>query len=74
MSRVIIALWLLFLTNLVYSIPPPYSKFTEDEIISILEDYEISASEKCREYNLASWNYMTDLENITNVEALVSIR
>jgi hypothetical protein len=65
-------LWLFFLTNLVLSIPQPHIRSTEDEFIQILEAYEASASEKCRVYNLAAWNYMTDVENDTKVDELVS--
>jgi hypothetical protein len=41
-------------------------------MIQILEQYEISASQKCRDYNLAAWNYNTDVENAFKVEDLVS--
>jgi hypothetical protein len=72
MLRVPSVLWLLFLANLVLSVPQLHPRVTEEEIIRILEEYEISATEKCRDYNLASWNYMTDVENVAKVEELVS--
>jgi hypothetical protein len=65
-------LLLLFLTNLVLSLPKGNTKITEDEMSDILAKYEISASEKCRDYVVADWNYNTDVENETKVEELVS--
>jgi hypothetical protein len=65
-------LLLLFLANLVVSVPKPNTKITEDEIIEVLAQYEISASQKCRDYVEADWNYNTDVENETKVEELVS--
>lgn len=41
-------------------------------MIQILAQYEVSASEKCRVYVEADWNYNTDVENETKVEELVS--
>jgi hypothetical protein len=35
-------------------------------------EYEILASKACRNYSLASWDYQTDVENKTKVEAFVS--
>ncbi|GFG29388.1 hypothetical protein Cfor_04455 [Coptotermes formosanus] len=63
-------LLLLFLTNLVLSLPKGNTKITEDEMSDILAKYEISASEKCRDYVVADWNYNTDVENETKVEEL----
>jgi hypothetical protein len=57
---------------MVLCIPQPNIRVTEEEIIQILEEYEISASEKCRDYNLAAWNYNTDVENAIKIEELVS--
>ena len=65
-------LLLLFLTSVVLSVPKPNTKVTEDEIKNILAQYEISASQKCRDYVEADWNYNTDVENETKVEELVS--
>jgi len=65
-------LLLLFLANLVVSVPTPNTKITEDEIIEVLAQYEVSASQKCRDYVEADWNYNTDVENETKVEELVS--
>jgi len=65
-------LLLLFLANLVVSVPKPNTKITEDEIIEVLAQYEVSASQKCRDYVEADWNYNTDVENVTKVEELVS--
>jgi hypothetical protein len=72
MSRVFGVLCLLFVTKSEFSLPCPNTKVTEDEIIPILEQYEVSASQKCRDYNLAAWNYNTDVENASKVEELVS--
>jgi len=63
-------LLLLFLANLVVSVPKPNTKITEDEIIEVLAQYEVSASQKCRDYVEADWNYNTDVENETKVEEL----
>jgi hypothetical protein len=65
-------LLLLFLANLVLSVPKPNTRITEDEMKEVLAIYETSASEKCREYVVADWNYNTDVENETKVEELVS--
>jgi hypothetical protein len=43
-------------------------------MIQILEQYEILASQACRDYNVAAWNYNTDVENDAKVEDLVSTR
>jgi hypothetical protein len=72
MSRFFGVLCLLFVTKLVFSLPRPNTNVTEDEMIQILEQHEISASEKCRDYNLAAWNYNTDVENAAKVGELVS--
>jgi hypothetical protein len=71
MLRVTVLL-LLFLANLVLSVPRPNTNITEDEIIKVLAQYEVSASQKCRDYVEADWNYNTDVENETKVEELVS--
>jgi hypothetical protein len=65
-------LLLLFLANLVLSVPNPSTKVTEEEMIEILAQYEVLASAKCRDFVVADWNYNTDVENETNVEELVS--
>jgi hypothetical protein len=65
-------LLLLFLANLVLSVPKQNAKITEEEMIQVLAEYEVSASEKCRDYVVADWNYNTDVENETKVEELVS--
>jgi hypothetical protein len=65
-------LLLLFLANMVLSVPETSTRITEDEMIQILAQYEVSASEKCREYVEADWNYNTDVENETKVEEVVS--
>jgi hypothetical protein len=72
MLRVSSALWLLFVANLVFCIPQPNIRVTEEDIIQVLEEYEVEASQKCRDYNLAAWNYNTDVENATKIEELVS--
>jgi hypothetical protein len=72
MSRLFGVLCLLFVTKSAFSPPCPNNGVTEDVMIQILEQYEISASEKCRDYNLAAWNYNTDVENASRVEELVS--
>lgn len=59
-------------TGSAFCLPRPNPRVTEDEMIQILEQYEISASQKCRDYNLAAWNYNTDVENANKVEDLVS--
>jgi hypothetical protein len=64
--------WLLLSAHFASSFPQPNIRVTEDEMIQILEEYETSASDKCRQYNLAAWNYYTDVENAANVEELVS--
>jgi hypothetical protein len=74
MSRAFGVLCLLFVIKSASSLPRPDTKVTEDEMIQILEQYETSASQKCRDYNLASWNYNTDVENASKVEELVSTR
>jgi len=56
----------------VLSVPKPSTKITEDEMIQILAEYEVSASAICRDYVEADWNYNTDVENETKVEELVS--
>lgn len=65
-------LLLLFLASLVLSVPKPNTRITEDEMKDVLAQYEVSASEKCRDYVEADWNYATDVENETKVEELVS--
>jgi hypothetical protein len=65
-------LLLLFLATVVLSVPKPSTKVTEDEMIQILAQYEVSASAKCRDYVEADWNYNTDVENEIKVEELVS--
>lgn len=65
-------LLLLFVANLVLSVPKPSTKITEEDMIQVLEQYEVSASEICRDYVEADWNYNTDVENDTKVEELVS--
>lgn len=54
------------------SVPKLNTRITEDEMIEVLSQYEVSASEKCRDLNVAEWNYNTDIENNTKVEELVS--
>jgi len=56
----------------VLSVPKQNAKITEEEMIQVLAEYEVSASEKCRDYVVADWNYNTDVENETKVEELVS--
>jgi len=68
----VIGLLLLFLANVVFSVPKPNTKITEEEMIQVLAVYEVSASQKCRDYVEADWNYNTDVENETKVEELVS--
>jgi hypothetical protein len=65
-------LLLLFLASLVLSVPKLNTRITEEEMIEILAEYEVSASEKCRVYVEADWNYATDVENETKIEELVS--
>jgi hypothetical protein len=65
-------LLLLCLANLVLCVPKPSTKITEEEMVEILAQYEVSASAKCRDYVEADWNYNTDVENETKVEELVS--
>jgi len=66
----VIGLLLLFLANVVFSVPKPNTKITEEEMIQVLAVYEVSASQKCRDYVEADWNYNTDVENETKVEEL----
>jgi hypothetical protein len=63
---------LLFLASLVLSVPKPHTRVTEEEMRQILAQYEVSASEKCKDYVVADWNYAIDVENETKVEELVS--
>lgn len=72
MSRVFGVLCLLFVIKSAFSLPRPNTRVTEDEMIEILEQYETSASQKCRDYNLAAWNYNTDVENASKVEELTA--
>jgi len=66
----VIGLLLLFLANLVLSVPKLNTKITEEEMIQVLAEYEVSASQKCTTYVQADWNYNTDVENETKVEEL----
>ena len=57
---------------MVLSAPKPNTRITEDEMVKVLAQYEVSASEKCRDYVEADWNYSIDVENDTKVDELVS--
>ncbi|PNF19925.1 hypothetical protein B7P43_G11508 [Cryptotermes secundus] len=72
MARLFGVLCLLFVIKSAFSLPRPNTRVTEDEMIEILEQYETSASQKCRDYNLAAWNYNTDVENASKVEELTA--
>jgi hypothetical protein len=71
MLRARSVLWLL-VADVVFC-DPHSSKAVEVKLATYLAtEYEALATEACRNYSLATWNYQTDVENKTKVEELVS--
>ncbi|XP_069675481.1 angiotensin-converting enzyme-like isoform X2 [Periplaneta americana] len=73
MFRAASLLCVLLVTDLVVAAPRQSTRSEEDELAAYLAgDFERLASEACRLYNVASWNYNTDVENATAVEELTA--
>jgi hypothetical protein len=63
--------WLM-VANVVLCVPRNLSTVEEKLAVFLTTEYEKLASEACKKYSLASWNYQTDVENETKVEQFVS--
>lgn len=71
MLRARSVLWLL-VADVVFCDPQSFNEVEVTLATYLATEYEILASKACRNYSLASWDYQTDVENKTKVEAFVS--